>query len=220
MPRRGGGRGRCAVGALDVASPARVLPSTAAGPPSASIPKRATSYEVVAGRPDDTSSADRGGRPPTTMIATPTSTPRRLLPVGLASTGSTRRPGSGRRRPSSASRRPGPGCGGGRGGGWDLDRRRSGFVGQRRVGLGRRRHRGGRYSGTSATAATAATSGTSASAPPAPSNRCSRQATNWPSSLSETSCITPRPNCAGLPVMARSVMHLDVGRRRRPRRPW
>src|SRR3712207_7180022 len=29
--------------------------------------------------------------------------------------------------------------------------------------------------------------------------------TNWPSSLSETSCITPLPNCAGLPVMLRSV---------------
>ena len=43
------------------------------------------------------------------------------------------------------------------------------------------------------------------------SRRCSRQATNWPSSLSETSCITPRPNCAGLPVIARSVTHLDVG---------
>ena len=28
---------------------------------------------------------------------------------------------------------------------------------------------------------------------------------NWPSSLSLTSCITPRPNWAGLPVMARSV---------------
>ena len=39
-----------------------------------------------------------------------------------------------------------------------------------------------------------------------------------PSSLSETSCITPRPNCAGLPVIARSVTHLDVGacRWRRP----
>ena len=35
--------------------------------------------------------------------------------------------------------------------------------------------------------------------------RCSRQLTNWPSSLSETSCITPRPNWAGLPVIARSV---------------
>ena len=28
---------------------------------------------------------------------------------------------------------------------------------------------------------------------------------NCPSSLSDTSCITPRPNCAGLPVIARSV---------------
>ena len=31
------------------------------------------------------------------------------------------------------------------------------------------------------------------------------QAMNCPSSLSETSCMTPRPNCAGLPVTARSV---------------
>ena len=46
-------------------------------------------------------------------------------------------------------------------------------------------------------------------------SRCSRQATNWPSSLSETSCMTPRPNCAGLPVIARSVTHLDVGATRR-----
>ena len=30
--------------------------------------------------------------------------------------------------------------------------------------------------------------------------------TNWASSLSETSCITPRPNCAGLPVTSRSVV--------------
>ena len=43
-------------------------------------------------------------------------------------------------------------------------------------------------------------------------SRCSRQATNWPSSLSETSWITPRPNCAGLPVMA------EVGDA--PRRRW
>ena len=28
---------------------------------------------------------------------------------------------------------------------------------------------------------------------------------NWPRSLSETSCITPRPNWAGFPVTARSV---------------
>ena len=40
---------------------------------------------------------------------------------------------------------------------------------------------------------------------PGAARRCSRQLTNWPSSLSETSCITPRPNCAGLPVTARSV---------------
>ena len=37
--------------------------------------------------------------------------------------------------------------------------------------------------------------------------RCSRQLTNWPSSLSDTSFITlPRPNWAALPVMARSVV--------------
>ena len=33
----------------------------------------------------------------------------------------------------------------------------------------------------------------------------SRQSTNCPRSLSETSWITPRPNCAGLPVMCSSV---------------
>ena len=44
----------------------------------------------------------------------------------------------------------------------------------------------------------------SAGAVPAPTF-CSRQSTNCPSSLSETSWMTPRPNCAGLPVIARSV---------------
>ena len=42
------------------------------------------------------------------------------------------------------------------------------------------------------------------SAGPAPIRDC-RQSTNWASSLSETSCITPRPNCAGLPVICSSV---------------
>ena len=53
-----------------------------------------------------------------------------------------------------------------------------------------------------------------------PDSRCSRQATNWPSSLSETSCMTPRPNWAGLPVIARSVTHLDVGGPAGRRAPW
>ena len=36
-------------------------------------------------------------------------------------------------------------------------------------------------------------------------NRPETQLTNWSSSLSLTSEITPRPNCAGFPVIARSV---------------
>src|SRR5580765_9074112 len=40
----------------------------------------------------------------------------------------------------------------------------------------------------------------------AASNWLSMHATNCWSSLSDTSCITPRPNWAGLPVMARSVV--------------
>ena len=40
--------------------------------------------------------------------------------------------------------------------------------------------------------------------PPA-SSLPARQSTNCPSSLSETSCMTPRPNWAGLPVTLRSV---------------
>ena len=70
---------------------------------------------------------------------------------------------------------------------------------------------GGPSSTAVAGAAAAATGcGTSSGSPP-PVSRCSRQATNWPSSLSETSCMTPRPNCAGLPVIARSVSHRHVG---------
>ena len=43
------------------------------------------------------------------------------------------------------------------------------------------------------------------SAPPPPSSSA-RQSANRPSSLLPTSAITPRPNCAGLPVIARSVV--------------
>src|SRR5437764_2379742 len=39
----------------------------------------------------------------------------------------------------------------------------------------------------------------------APSTLFSRQSTNWPSNLADTSAITPRPNWATLPVTARSV---------------
>ena len=39
----------------------------------------------------------------------------------------------------------------------------------------------------------------------APPSCFSTQATNACNSLSDTSCMTPRPNCAGLPVTARSV---------------
>jgi hypothetical protein len=37
-----------------------------------------------------------------------------------------------------------------------------------------------------------------------------RLSANWPSSLLETSAITPRPNCATLPVMFRSVSILTT----------
>ena len=40
--------------------------------------------------------------------------------------------------------------------------------------------------------------------------RCLRFSANWPSSLLDTSAMTPRPNCATLPVMLRSVSMLTV----------
>ena len=39
---------------------------------------------------------------------------------------------------------------------------------------------------------------------------CLRLSANWPSSLLDTSAITPRPNCATLPVMLRSVSMFTV----------
>ena len=53
--------------------------------------------------------------------------------------------------------------------------------------------------------------GTGAGAPtsPLPSSPA-RQSANRPSSLSPTSTMTPRPNCAGLPVIARSVVTLTL----------
>ena len=80
-----------------------------------------------------------------------------------------------------------------------------GAVGRRRAGSGRRPARrppAGCDVGRRRPAVGAA--GSAAAGRRSPS-RCSRQATNCPSSLSETSCMTPRPNCAGLPVTARSV---------------
>ena len=44
-----------------------------------------------------------------------------------------------------------------------------------------------------------------ASGPPPDSTSRLRLSANWPSSLLETSAITPRPNCATLPVTLRSV---------------
>ncbi len=55
-----------------------------------------------------------------------------------------------------------------------------------------------------------AESASASAAPPEDPTRCWRQSTNWPSSLSDTSCIIRAPNCAGLPVIARSVLTSTV----------
>ncbi len=65
--------------------------------------------------------------------------------------------------------------------------------------------------GSDAAGGVEAASGSAAVPDPVPDSAptfVSRQETNWLSSLSETSCITPRPNWAGLPVMLRSVATL------------
>ena len=64
-------------------------------------------------------------------------------------------------------------------------------------------------SGAGAAPATAAASAAAAGASTAGSagaSRSSMQPMNCWSSLSETSCMTPWPNCAGLPVTVRSVV--------------
>ena len=73
-----------------------------------------------------------------------------------------------------------------------------------RAGVGRaRRCRVGRAVG--------AASGLGASARRRVSTSRLRLSANWPSSLLDTSAITPRPNCATLPVMLRSVSMLHGG---------
>ena len=62
----------------------------------------------------------------------------------------------------------------------------------------------------SSTAAGAASVGASSAAGPPVNTSRWRFSANWPSSLLDTSAMTPRPNCATLPVMLRSVSMFTV----------
>ncbi len=168
------------------------------GPRQRSLPRSPTSSSAPTGATGaSTASAPRGRGPVTTPTpaGSPTSSPpsparptaeparprssvRRLSPDGRGATRRRDRPG----RPRHTAR--------------TSSRARAATVAPRSIES---------PVGTEAGSSGAATAGAGSAGGSCGANCCSRHSTNCWSILSETSCMTPLPNCAGLPVTDRSV---------------